>query len=449
MRSGPTLESLADDLAAGRTSGRALTEACLAAIARPDGEGARAFVAVDADGALAQADAMDALRRAAVPPSRFAGIPVSIKDLFDVAGQVTASGAAALRGAAPAVTDAVAVARLRRAGFVLVGRTNMSEFAFSGLGLNPHHGTPLAAWDRAGRRAPGGSTSGGAVSVADGMAHATLGTDTGGSCRIPAAFNGLVGFKPTASRVPQEGTMPLSPTLDSIGPIARSVACCAALDAILADEPAADPALVPIEGLRLAVPRTLVLDRLDDAVAGAFARALSRLSAAGARIVEIEVPAFAAFASLAAKGSIPAAESYAFHRDLLEREGALFDPRVRARIERGAAMSAADYLDLLAARARLIAETERAVRDHDALVMPTAAIVPPLLSALETDEAFGAVNLLALRNTTMINLLDGCAISIPIQRPGEAPVGLSLAGPRGRDHAILRQAAAVEALLVA
>src|SRR3954452_15991329 len=263
----PTLASLADDLDNGRTSARKLVDDCLARIADSSGEGARAFVHVDAEAAIEAAEAMDRLREVKAAPSRFAGIPVSIKDLFDIKGQVTRAGSRALDDSPPAETDAPAVARLRRAGFVVIGRTNMTEFAYSGLGINPHYGTPRGAWQRSAGHAPGGSSSGAAVSVVDGMAHGALGTDTGGSCRIPAAYNGIVGYKPTARRIPLDGAVPLSFTQDSIGPLARTVACCAVLDAVLANEALIALQPRPIRGMRLAVPTTVALDDLDDAVA--------------------------------------------------------------------------------------------------------------------------------------------------------------------------------------
>ena len=221
----PTLASLAADLDSGRTSARKLVEECLSKIAEPSGEGERAFIHVDKEGALGAADAMDRLRKAHAAPSPFAGIPVSIKDLFDIKGQVTRAGSRALEeDCTPADADAPVVARLRRAGFIVIGRTNMTEFAYSGIGINPHYGTPKSTWNRSVGHVPGGSSSGAAVSVADGMAHGALGTDTGGSCRIPAAFNGIVGFKPTQRRVPLDGGVPLSSSLDSFGPLARTVA---------------------------------------------------------------------------------------------------------------------------------------------------------------------------------------------------------------------------------
>src|SRR6476469_7635793 len=266
MPANPTLATLAADLDAGRTTARKLVEECLARIADPAGEGARTFIHVDKDAAIAAADAMDQLRKAKAAPSPFAGIPVSIKDLFDIRGQVTRAGSRALEDSAPAEADAVVVARLRRAGFVVIGRTNMTEFAYSGIGINPHFGTPKSVWQRSVGHVPGGSSSGAAVSIADKMAHGALGTDTGGSCRIPAAYNGIVGYKPTQRRVPLDGAVPLSSTLDSIGPLARSVACCAALDAVLADETFIPLQPRPIKGMRLAVPTTVALDDLDDAV---------------------------------------------------------------------------------------------------------------------------------------------------------------------------------------
>src|SRR5215469_2613042 len=288
----PTLAALADDLEAGRTTARKLVEECIARIADPAGEGQRTFIHVDRDAALEAADAMDRLRKAHAAPSRFAGIPVSIKDLFDVKGQVTRAGSRALDDSAPADKDATAVARLRRAGMIVIGRTNMTEFAYSGIGINPHYGTPKGAWRRDVGHVPGGSSSGAAVSVADRMAYGALGTDTGGSCRIPAAYNGIVGFKPTQRRVPLDGGVPLSFSLDSFGPLANSVSCCAILDAVLADEPTPQLRPRPIEGMHLAVPTTVALDELDDAVAKAFERALEKLSRAGAKIERIEVPEF-------------------------------------------------------------------------------------------------------------------------------------------------------------
>lgn len=444
----PTLSELAADLASGRTTSRALTAACLARIADPSGEGARAFVSVDAEAALAAADAQDTLRRAGAALSPFAGIPISVKDLFDVAGQVTAAGSRVLADAPAATRDAPAVARLRRAGFVIIGRNTMTEFAYSGLGMNPHYGDPRAPFERAVGRVSGGSSSGGAVAVADGMAHASLGTDTGGSCRIPAAFCGITGFKPTARRVPREGAFPLSGTLDSVGPLGRSVACCAALDAILSGAEPAPLVARSVKGLRLLVPTTVALDGLEEEVAAVFRAALSRLSAAGALVSEAPVPEFADIAPMNAKGGFTAAESYAVHRHLLEEKGAAYDPRVSVRIRRGTEQSAADYLDLVAARNRLVAQATARLAGYDAMVLPTAPILPPRIADLATDDAaYGKANLAALRNPTLINMIDGCAISLPLSGAGGAPVGLMLAAAGGADAELLAIAAGIEAQL--
>lgn len=443
----PTLASLADDLDQGRTSARKLVEECIARIADPAGEGERTFIHVDKEAALDAADAMDHLRKANAVPSRFAGIPISIKDLFDIKGQVTRAGSRVLEDSAPAEADAVVVARLRRAGFVVIGRTNMTEFAYSGIGINPHYGTPKNAWQRNVGHVPGGSSSGAAVSVVDGMAHGALGTDTGGSCRIPAAFNGIVGFKPTQRRIPLDGGVPLSFSLDSFGPLVRSAECCATLDAVLADQPVMPLRPRPVKGMHLAVPTTVALDELDDAVARAFERALEKLSRQGALIERIEVPEFLDVAAINAKGGLTAAESFAWHRYLLTSKGDDYDPRVSTRILRGETISAADYIDMLNARRSLIARAEKRIASYDALILPTTANTPPRIDDLADDKAFASENLRALRNCTLINMIDGCAISLPAHRQGEVPVGLMLAAVGGSDRRVLELAAGMESVI--
>jgi aspartyl-tRNA(Asn)/glutamyl-tRNA(Gln) amidotransferase subunit A len=447
MSKNPTLASLAEDLENGRTSARKLVDECITRIADPAGEGQRVFIHVDKAAAIEAAEAMDRLRKAKAAPSRFAGIPVSIKDLFDIKGQVTRAGSRALDDSPPAQADATAVARLRRAGFIVIGRTNMTEFAYSGIGINPHYGTPKSVWQRSVGHVPGGSSSGAAVSIADRMAYGALGTDTGGSCRIPAAFNGIVGFKPTQRRVPLDGGVPLSPTLDSFGPLARSVSCCAILDAVLADEPIVPLRPRPIKGMRLAVPTTVVLDDLDDAVAQTFDRALEKLSREGALIERIEMPEFLDIGVMNAKGGFSAAESYAWHRFLIASRGDIYDPRVAMRILRGEGMSAADYVDLVNARRSLIARTEKRIAPYDALVLPTTANTPPRIADLTEDKAFTTQNMRALRNPSLINMIDGCSISIPAQREGEVPVGLMLAAAGGSDRRIFELAAGMERAL--
>jgi aspartyl-tRNA(Asn)/glutamyl-tRNA(Gln) amidotransferase subunit A len=447
MPNTPTLAALADDLDSGRTSARKLVEACLAKIADTSGEGARTFIHVDTKAAIEAAEAMDRLRQVKAAPSPFAGIPISIKDLFDIKGQVTRAGSRALEDSPPAEADAPAVARLRRAGFIVIGRTNMTEFAYSGMGINPHYGTPKGHWQRSVGHVPGGSSSGAAVSVVDGMAYGGLGTDTGGSCRIPAAYNGIVGFKPTQRRVPLEGAVPLSFTLDSIGPLARTVSCCAVLDAVLANETVAPLQPRPVKGMRLAVPTTLALDELDDAVARTFDRALEALSRQGALIERIAVPEFLDIAPMNTKGGFTAAESYAWHRYLIASKGDVYDPRVSMRILRGESLSAADYIDLLGARKSLIERITVRLAAYDALIMPTTANTPPRIADLADDKAFTAANALSLRNCTLINMIDGCAISLPAHREGEVPVGLMLAASGGSDRRIFELAAGMEAVI--
>lgn len=435
-----TLHDVAAALAAGQARSTELTEAALQRAQDPGGEGSRVFIRLFADAARAQASASDTLRAAGIVRSPLEGVPVSVKDCIDIVGQVTTAGSVALQDAAPAARNAPVVDRLLAAGAVIVGHTNMTEFAFSGLGINPHHGTPRNPWDRVGGgRIPGGSSSGAAVSVTDGMAVVGVGTDTGGSVRIPSALCGLTGFKPTQRRVPIDGTVPLSTSLDSIGPLAASVACCALVHAILAGEAPRGPAPLPVRGARLLVPETVALDGMDDAVSAAFERALDRLAAAGAAITRAPLPELAGFHALHGRGSLAAAEAWAWHRGLLERAGDRYDPRVASRIRVGAHMNAADYIDLLAARRQWQAQVAARVAAFDALVMPTSPIVAPRIDALlpPDDAAYFHANALILRNPTLINFLDGCALSLPCHAPGSAPVGLMLAGLGGQDARIL------------
>jgi aspartyl-tRNA(Asn)/glutamyl-tRNA(Gln) amidotransferase subunit A len=441
------LWSLADSLIAGRKTAQALVEECLGKIADPAGEGGRIFLKTHAEEARAAAAAIDRQRKAGATLPHFAGIPVSVKDLFDIAGDVTRGGSTLLGDATPAAADCPTVARLRAAGFVIVGRTNMTEFAYSGLGLNPHYGTPRNRYDRATGRIPGGSSSGAAVSVTDGMAYAALGTDTGGSCRIPAAYCGITGWKPTASRVPLEGVLPLSFSLDSVGCIAASVDDCAVIDAVLAGDEAREPTIpASLRSLRLAAPQTLVLDDTDEIVGGTYDRALSRLMHVGVTIDAIPLAELKEIGALSAKGGFPAAEAYAWHRKYLESKRDKYDPRVSVRILRGTEQCAADYIDLMKGRADLIARVTAILRDYDAMVMPTVPIVAPKITELESDEAYAKLNILSLRNPTVANFLDLCAISLPVHRSGDAPVGLMLIGKRGGDARLFQIAKAVEQL---
>lgn len=438
----PTVTRLADDLAAGRVTSEQLVEECLDRIADPRGEGERVYVAVDADQARASARAIDALREAGVAPTPYAGIPVSIKDLFDMRGHVTRAGSRVLDGA-PATDDAAAVARWRRAGLIALGRTNMTEFAYSGLGINPHHGTPANPWNREARLIPGGSSSGAAVSVSDGMAHGALGSDTGGSCRIPAALCGLVGYKPTQAAVPRQGMVPLSTTLDAVGVIGRSVNCCAVLYGLLGARSAAS-AQVPARPPRVAVVRSYFCADIESVVAAAFERSLRSIADAGGDLVEVEVPELDTLAEMNAGGGFPAAESYAWHRELISERGSEYDPRVLVRIGRGEQLTAADLIGLQQQRTALIAAVSRRLGGFDAFVAPTVPLVAPTQRSLDDDAEYARVNLLMLRNPTVVNLIDGCAASVPMHREGEPPTGLMVVGFGGADETVLAVAAWIE-----
>jgi aspartyl-tRNA(Asn)/glutamyl-tRNA(Gln) amidotransferase subunit A len=441
-----TINELAAELACGHTTSETLVNSALERIDNHRENGGCAWISVNAEQALQAARASDMARAAGHVPSPLAGLPVSIKDLFDVSGQVTGAGSRILTEAQPATADAAVVARLRSAGAIVLGRTNMSEFAFSGLGLNPHFGTPVSP--AASGRIAGGSSSGAAVSVAECMAVAGLGTDTGGSLRIPAAFCSLVGFKPTASRVSIQGALPLATSLDSVGALTAHVADSILLDAVLSGE-TLDTRAAPLKGLRLAVTRDFVMDGVDATVAAAFERALQQLGDAGALIRWFDFPELHELPVINAAGGLTAAEAWYLHQGWLNSDKAAdYDPRVAQRIKRGAALSAADYLHLLAHRQRLIAVARQRLGDCDAWLLPTVAVVPPQLTPLTHDDGhFFATNGLVLRNTSVTNFLDGCALSLPCHQPDQLPVGLSICGQTGQDARVLQIARSIEALL--
>ncbi len=426
----------------------ALTEAALARIAAPEGEGSRAFTKIYSEQAMAAARASDTLRAAGLVRSPIDGLPVSIKDLFDVAGETTLAGSVVLKDAAPASGNAAIVQRLVEAGAVIVGRTNMTEFAFSGLGLNPHYGTPSSPWDRGTRRIPGGSSSGAGVSVADQMCAAAIGTDTGGSVRIPAAFCGLTGFKPTAHRIPAQGALPLSTSLDSIGPLAVSVTCCAILDAVLSGQEYTAPVAPALHHLRFAVPTRLILDGADEHVSTVFHQTLETLRRLGTQLEEVDVPEFEELAYINRSGGFTCSEAWAWHQNLLTDHAKDYDPRVSSRMMRGKSMSAADYIELLQTRPEWIASVEKRLEPFDALLMPTVPVTAPVISELEaSDDAYYGANGLILRNPTFINFLNGCALSIPCHPAGTAPVGLMIAGVADQDRHILNVGLALEKAL--
>ena len=442
-----SLRELSENLKLNLTSARDLLEQCFEKIADPLGEGSRAFLSVEHDKARGQADAMDSLLKSGSEPSPYAGIPISVKDLYDVKGEVTGAGSKILSSNAPAEQDAPTIARLRKAGFVFIGRNNMVEFAYSGIGMNSHFGTPKAPYDRENGRIPGGSTSGGAVAVADGMATATLGSDTGGSCRIPAAFCGIIGYKPTASRVPTIGLTPLSFSLDSAGPLANSVDCCAILDALMAGENLCENSPVDAKHIRLAIPETMVMDGLDEDVAAAFDRAVFALTSSGVEVVKIPFPELGEIQHINRLGGFAASEAYAWHKGFLATRMDEYDTRIGSRIIKGANQSSTDYIELCQARKRIIDFAAKTTSLFDAVIMPTVAIIPPTIDYVDNDETYFPTNTMTLRNTSVGNFLDRCSISLPCHKQGDAPVGFMLTGRHGDDRHLLRISNTVEQLL--
>ena len=429
--------------ASGAASSHTLTEECLARISDPAGEGKRTFIKVWANEARAVAKAQDSLRKVGYAPSPIAGIPVSVKDMLDVAGEVTLAGTKALDDASPAAQDAPVIQRLKAAGAVLTGRTNMAQFAFSIVGLNPHFGTPGNPWDRA--RIPGGSSSGAAVSVADGMSIAAIGSDTVGSIRAPAALCGIVGFRPTRRSVPLQGTIPLSVTLDTVGPLARTVHDSALVYATISGEPWRELQPLGIKGLRLAIPQTRVLDELNQLVSRAFERASARLSEAGAELVDASFGYFAEIEHRNGCGVIEYVDALAWHKELLDRRGHDYDPNVRGRVEKGATIAAWEYAAMQEWRKDIIARFDRDSFAYDAIILPTVAITAPTMDECERDE--GGIRSKLLRNPSLFSFLDRPAITIPIHVPEEAPVGLMVVGERDQDWRLLSVARVLESVL--
>jgi amidase/aspartyl-tRNA(Asn)/glutamyl-tRNA(Gln) amidotransferase subunit A len=447
----PVLADLSDAVLAVARGGASATALLQQAIATADSPAnAHAYLRRFDTQALLAASSVDRAHAAGQPVPALAGLAVSVKDLFDVAGWPTTAASRSLADAPPALADCPAVARLRAAGAALTGHTNLSEFAYSGVGINPHHGTPVnpvTAAINATPRIPGGSTSGGAVTVATGAAWAALGSDTGGSIRIPAALQGLVGFKNTQRLTPLQGAVPLSSTLDTACAITRSVRDAVLVHGILAAR-TPTPLRKPVHALRLAVPQTLMLDGLDADVARAFDRTLDVLRAGGALIEDLPLTALADLSGLQANGGFTAAESWAWHRSRLAVLEAEYDPRVAQRIRRGEAISAADYIDLLHARTDWIARMQAELQGFDAVLAPTVPMVAPAIAPLLTsDSRFFAINGMLLRNAAAVNMLDGCALSIPCHQSGQMPVGLMVWGPAMADDVVLGVGLTIEAAL--
>ena len=351
-------------------------------------------------------------------------------------------------------TDAVVVGHLRNAGALFIGRANMSEFAFSGMGLNPHYGTPKCIWDRATGRLPGGSSSGGAVSVAEGIVPATVGSDTAGSCRVPAAFNGIVGVKPTYGRLSLRGVYPLSPTSDAPGPLANDLDGCFILDHVMRGrlkhgEPLPALARRAPESLRLLAPESAVMEALDPEVAAAFERALGWLESGGVHIAHAPLPALEGCVDMFSKRAVAVFEAWQAHHERLRRRGDEYDSFVRQRMSNGRDVDAAERQKRYREKADLV--TACAQQMHaakaDALLYPTAPCIPPAIAETNDPERMPALNLRCLRNASTVNFFDGCAVSLPCHTPGEAPVGLMLAAGNGEDDGLYEMAGVVEGIL--
>ena len=442
-----SITNLVGQFAAGHLTARQHLETCLAAIDCEDGK--RAFITVNTDAARAEADRVDAARAAGQPLPPFAGVTLSVKDLFDIAGEVTRAGSKVLADAAPATRDADVVARLRAAGFLIIGRTNMTEFAYSGIGMNAHYGNPRSPWDRDndGGRVAGGSSSGSAVSIADGMAAATIGSDTGGSTRAPAVFCGIVGMKPTASRMPSAGVYPLSTSFDAAGPMGHSSACCAIIDDIMAGGTGRSETPFPVAGLRLAIPRGYLFEDLDPEVAAGFDAAVDRLSAAGAMISDISLDILEELRPANRPKSIVSAEAHEIHRAMLARRRDGYDPYVATRLDGGGDISAADYIAMHREREQTCGAVQAVTRPYDAMLVPTSPTVPLKIADLDSIEAKMKGSARALRNTALSNYLDRPTVTIPCHGAGSAPVGLSLIGSRHHDRRLLAIAAGAEAII--
>ncbi|MBZ9661638.1 amidase [Mesorhizobium sp. ESP-6-4] len=407
----------------------------------------KVYTKLYAKAARAAADASDARRKAGVSLGPLDGRIVSIKDLFDVAGEPTTAGSLIRADAAPTARDAAIVQRLRQAGAVILGKTNMTEFAFTAIGDNPHYGTPGNAADAG--LIPGGSSSGAGVAIGEGTSDISIGSDTGGSVRIPASLNGVVGFKPTARRVPLTGAFPLSMTLDSIGPLARSVADCAIADAIMAGQEPAGPQPGSLAGLRVGIPRGVLFGETQAKVAEAFEACIDRIGRAGARAADLSIDdLIAEMRAATERGTIASMEGAEVHADWLAGGASVpVDPHVTGPLARALAVPASAYIRTIRRRAELVAAMAQRLETVDVLALPTVPMVAPSISAMAGDEALrDKTEGLLLRNTQVANQFDLCAISLPM--PGtNLPAGLMLVGKHGHDSHLLRIAAAVEALL--
>ena len=446
----PGLRELSAALRGGQTTASKLVEQALelAHLSKS------VFIAIN-PGLVSLAYSIDRARKRSQTLPPLAGIPIALKDLFNVRNERTLAGSVVRKHyAQPESADAEVVAPLRAAGLLFFGRTNMSEFAFSGMGKNPHYGTPLSIWDRETGRLPGGSSSGSAVAVAEGIVAATLGSDTAGSCRIPAAFNGIVGVKPSYGRMSLTGIYPLSPTLDAPGPLAIDVDSCFILDQLMCGSIKPDedlPRLVPTDPaqLKLVIPQARVMTDLDDDVRFAFERSVEILEAAGASIEQAPLPALDHCHDFFTESPVVVYEVLQHHREMLTQHFDEYDPFVSQRILAGADISAEEQQRRYGERQQIVDEfnLQFDALQADALLYPTVPCLPPAIAETEDEDNARHINLRCLRNTATVNYFDGCAISLPCHQPGEAPVGLMLSSRNGDDGNLYQICAAIEAAI--
>ena len=443
-----TAARLAEELRAGRLDAVELTERTLASIAAS--KDPAIFTEVLGDRAKREAEAARKRLKAGRPLSALDGIPVAWKDLFDIEGRTTTAGSIVLKSEPAAKRDASLLEAAVAAGLVTIGMTNMTEFAYSGIGLNPHYGTPRNPCDPVTARSPGGSSSGSAVAVAAGNVPLAIGTDTGGSIRVPAAFNGIVGYKTSAGHYPMTGVFPLSRTLDSLGPLAHTVEDCVLADMVLRGELVPAARRISLDGVSILIPETLVLDGCETAVLDNFEASIERLAKAGARIKRAPMPALAAIPELISKhGNLIGAEALQVHEVRIKgRDAVRMDQRVVKRIAMAQSMSATDLVTVLQTRAHLIAEVNDLIATS-ILAFPTTPHVSMPIAPLEADdELFFRVNAKTLRNTMVGNFLDWCGVAIPNGKDAEGmPTSILFSARRGGDTDVLSAALAAEPVL--
>ena len=404
-----------------------------------------AVVAARREEAIQEAKAWEILAETASPPL---ALSVAVKACIDVQGWITHAGSLVLRDSQPAEKDAPLVAALRRSGIVVTLQTNMTEFAYGALGVNPHFGTPRTPLDNSGQRISGGSTSGGAVTVALGLSDIALGTDTSGSVRIPAAFCGVVGFKPSKERYPGEGIINLSTSFDVPGFIARDVRLLQQVDAVLTEQHFQQTVIqTHLKGVRFLVPAGFAWDCLDEATADAFRYALNVLTESGAEIIEQPLPEIETYGDIAVRGGVLAAESYLWHRPYLAERSHLYGSRVGPRISLGQGVKAWEYLQALQELRLKALQFSQALAGFDALVMPTVPVLPPRLDDLDDDDTYYQTNRLVFRLAEVANRIDAPSISLPIV--ARQPIGLMLTGQRGQDKSLLQLAVSVQDVLKA